>query len=248
VVPELIPVLDLAGGIAVHAQGGDRAGYRPVVSGLVSGCHGDARALARAYRERLCAARCYVADLDAITGGPAQLDLLCALAGEDAFGGTLLIDAGLRSAADAPRLARVPGCFVAGLETFARWEDLPALAGLRAGLVVSVDVRDGVTLRNGPWAGRSAAAAAGYVVAHGAAEVLVLDLARVGRGEGPDLATLDAVRRAAPGVRLLAGGGVRHDADLRRLGASGVDGVLVASALHAGALTLPGQSPASDTR
>ena len=246
--PEVIPVLDLAGGIAVHAQGGDRARYGPVVSALVPGRRGDALALARAYRERVRAARCYVADLDAISGGPAQVELLCALAGDDAFGGTLLIDAGLRSAADAQRLARVPGCFVVGLETFERWEDLPRLAGLRPGLVVSVDVHEGVTLRSGPWAGRSAAAAAGYVAAHGAAEVLLLDLARIGRGEGPDLATLDAVRRAAPGVRLLAGGGIRHDADLRRLGASGVDGVLVASALHAGALALPGQSPASDTR
>jgi phosphoribosylformimino-5-aminoimidazole carboxamide ribotide isomerase len=248
VLPEVIPVLDLHGGIAVHAQGGDRARYGPVVSELVPGRLGDASALARAYRERVLASRCYVADLDAITGGPAQVDLLCALAGHDAFGGTLLIDAGLRSAADARRLARVPGCFVAGLETFERWEELSALAGLRAGLVVSVDVRDGVTLRAGPWAGRSAAAAAGYLAAQGAAELLLLDLARVGRREGPDLATLDAVRRAAPGVRLLAGGGVRDDADLRRLGASGVDGVLVASALHAGALTLPGHSPASDIR
>lgn len=247
-VPELIPVLDLAGGIAVHARGGDRVRYDPVVSELAPGRRGDAPALARAYRERVRAGRCYVADLDAITGGPVQLGLLRALAGDGAFGGTLLIDAGLRTAADAERLAGVPGCFVVGLETFERWEDLPALAGMRAGLVVSVDVREGITLRAGPWAGRSAAAAASYVAAHGAAEVLVLDLARVGRGEGSDLATLDAVRRAAPGVRLLAGGGVRDDADVRRLGDSGVDGVLVASALHAGALTLPGQSAASDTR
>jgi phosphoribosylformimino-5-aminoimidazole carboxamide ribotide isomerase len=89
---------------------------------------------------------------------------------------------------------------------------------------------------------------ASYVASNGVAEVLVLDLARVGRGEGPDVDTLRVVRNAVPGVRLLAGGGVRNDADLRRLGDAGVDGVLVGSALHAGALTLPTQSGASETR
>jgi phosphoribosylformimino-5-aminoimidazole carboxamide ribotide isomerase len=56
------------------------------------------------------------------------------------------------------------------------------------------------------------------------------------------------VRRAAPGVRLLAGGGVRHPADLGRLGETGVEGVLVASALHAGVLPWAGQSPTSVVR
>jgi phosphoribosylformimino-5-aminoimidazole carboxamide ribotide isomerase len=248
VTPEVIPVLDLAGGVAVHARGGDRARYAPATSVLAPDRPGDALALARAYRDRVGVMRCYVADLDAIVGGPVQVSLLCALAGPHGFGGTLLVDAGLRSVADADRLVHVPGRFVAGLETFECWDDLPALAARRVGLVVSVDLRDGVPLRTGPWGGQSAADVARHVAAMGAAELLVLDLARVGRGEGLDLELLAEVRRAVPKVRLLAGGGVRHQADLHRLADIGVDGVLVASALHAGALVLPGQSAASETR
>ncbi|HEX5633320.1 MAG TPA: HisA/HisF-related TIM barrel protein, partial [Gemmatimonadales bacterium] len=60
--------------------------------------------------------------------------------------------------------------------------------------------------------------------------------ARVGRGGGPALESLERVRHAVPGVRLVAGGGVRDGDDLGRLSAAGADGVLVASALHAGAL------------
>lgn len=247
-IPEVIPVLDLAGGVAVHARGGDRARYAPTISVLAPEHPGDALALARAYRERVRARRCYVADLDAIVGGSVQVDLLRALAGSEGFGGALLVDAGLRSAADADRLADVPGRCVVGLETFACWDDLPTLAARRPGLVVSVDLRDGVPLSAGPWPGRSAGDVAGYVASLGVMEVLVLDLARVGRGEGLDLDVLGTVRRAVPGLRLLAGGGVRHEADLRRLADAGVDGVLVASALHTGALAVPGQSEASETR
>jgi phosphoribosylformimino-5-aminoimidazole carboxamide ribotide isomerase len=64
--------------------------------------------------------------------------------------------------------------------------------------------------------------------------VIVLDLARVGSGTGVDLDLLARVRRAAPGLALLAGGGVRDAADLDRLADAGCDGALVATALHDG--------------
>jgi phosphoribosylformimino-5-aminoimidazole carboxamide ribotide isomerase len=70
----------------------------------------------------------------------------------------------------------------------------------------------------------------------GAGAVIVLDLARVGTGSGLDLALLTRVREAAPGVTLLAGGGVRGSEDLVRLAAAGCDGALVATALHDGGL------------
>ena len=47
---ELIPVLDLAHGVAVHAIGGDRSRYEPVRSELARGAEGDPMALAGAYR------------------------------------------------------------------------------------------------------------------------------------------------------------------------------------------------------
>src|SRR5687767_1274492 len=96
---ELIPVLDLAGGRAVHAVGGDRARYAPVGSVLATGQPGDALSIARAYRRTVGVHRCYVADLDAITGGAVQRELLGRLASPEGFAGQLLVDAGIANVA-----------------------------------------------------------------------------------------------------------------------------------------------------
>ena len=64
----------------------------------------------------------------------------------------------------------------------------------------------------------------------------MLDLARVGSGEGPDVTLLGELHARFPDVELLAGGGVRDAADLRALAAAGASGALVATALHGGAI------------
>jgi phosphoribosylformimino-5-aminoimidazole carboxamide ribotide isomerase len=68
------------------------------------------------------------------------------------------------------------------------------------------------------------------------ARVIVMTLNRVGSFDGPDLGLLDRVRRLAPDRALIAAGGVRHGGDLEALESRGVHAVLVASALHSGAL------------
>jgi phosphoribosylformimino-5-aminoimidazole carboxamide ribotide isomerase len=76
--------------------------------------------------------------------------------------------------------------------------------------------------------------------AAGVGAIIVLDLARVGTGAGLDLALIGRIRGAAPGVALLAGGGVRDGADLSGLSDAGCDGALVATALMSGRLKLWG--------
>ena len=104
---EVIPVLDLRQGRAVHAIGGDRSRYGVVRSALAPDAHGDPLVLARAFRRRLGSRRCYVADLDALMGDSPQLDLLARLADpSQGFGPGLLADAAVRTPADAERAAR----------------------------------------------------------------------------------------------------------------------------------------------
>jgi phosphoribosylformimino-5-aminoimidazole carboxamide ribotide isomerase len=65
--------------------------------------------------------------------------------------------------------------------------------------------------------------------------VIVMTLARVGTGGGPDLARVrDIARRAGTARRVYAAGGVRGPADLRALRSEGAAGALVATALHEG--------------
>ena len=62
----------------------------------------------------------------------------------------------------------------------------------------------------------------------------MLDLARVGSGRGVDSVLVQGLRRAHPHVELLAGGGIGTARELERLADAGLDGALVATALHDG--------------
>lgn len=75
----------------------------------------------------------------------------------------------------------------------------------------------------------SACAIASRAVEAGVGAMIVLDLARVGTACGVDIDTIRAVGAAAPGVMLVAGGGVRGPEDLQALRDAGCDGALVAT-------------------
>ena len=230
----VIPVIDLKGGVAVHAVRGDRERYRPLRSRIAAGC--DPLEVARAVRQRFGLDELYVADLDAIAGGPGHPGTVAALAGE----ARLMVDAGAAEAAAVARLLALGAAHVIvgteslpGAEAFARLRsELPD-----APLVLSLDLRGGQVLSADPaLVALDPAGALARLADAGAREAIVIDLARVGSGEGPDVALLGALRTRVPDVALLAGGGVRHAADLRALAEAGVVGALVATALHGGAI------------
>ena len=60
----IVPVLDLKGGIVVHARRGQRDAYAPLRSPLVEGC--EPVAVARALCAVCRTSTLYVADLDAL--------------------------------------------------------------------------------------------------------------------------------------------------------------------------------------
>jgi phosphoribosylformimino-5-aminoimidazole carboxamide ribotide isomerase len=230
----VIPVIDLKRGAAVHAVRGDREGYRPLRSRIADGS--DPVHVARTVRERFGLDELYVADLDAIAGGPGSSEIVAALARE----GRVMLDAGAAAPAAVARLlelgvARV----VIGTETLPGPE---AFGRLRtelpdAPLVLSLDLRAGHVLSPDPaLSDIGAAGALARLAEAGAREAIVLDLARVGSGEGPDVTLLRELHASFPEVELLAGGGVRHAGDLRALADAGAAGALVATALHGGAI------------
>ena len=62
--------------------------------------------------------------------------------------------------------------------------------------------------------------------------IIVMTLARVGSGVGPDLERLASIQSIAGGREIYAAGGVRNATDLRALKKTGVSGALIATALH----------------
>jgi phosphoribosylformimino-5-aminoimidazole carboxamide ribotide isomerase len=249
---QLIPVIDLARGRAVHARGGDRGRYRLVESVLTPGRRGDPIALVRAYRDSVGARECYVADLDAIQGGEPQRGALGELV-RAAAPCTLLVDAASSTpAAVKDVLSLDAAAAVVGLETLRRLDDLRAIVAATAPerVIFSLDLRLGRPMISPETTGGEPGSPdpeelAAHAVAVGVASMLVLDVGRVGTGVGLDLGLLRRIRRRCPRVRLLAGGGVAGAEDLARLADAGVDGALVATALHTGRI---GQSSASASR
>lgn len=68
--------------------------------------------------------------------------------------------------------------------------------------------------------------------------LILMNLDRVGSQAGPDTKLLSHWKTVAPDAALYMAGGVRGRDDLVALQAAGAEGVLLASALHSGALTV----------
>jgi phosphoribosylformimino-5-aminoimidazole carboxamide ribotide isomerase len=230
----VIPVIDFKGGVAVHAVRGERERYRPLRSELVAGS--DPVRVARAVREALGLDELYVADLDAIAGGPPHREVVAALARE----ARVMVDAGVTEVAAVRLLLELGAArVVIGTETLAGQAVLERLRAELpdAPLVLSLDLRAGRVLSRDADLARLGAAEALARLGHsGVREVIVLDLARVGSGAGPDVALVRELCARFPELELLAGGGVRDVADLRALAEAGAAGALVATALHGGAI------------
>lgn len=238
----IIPVLDLLNGTVVRGVAGRRSEYRPIVSRIAA--TPEPLAVALAFRSEFGLNTLYVADLDAIEHDRPNLAVYASL---EAAGFTLLLDAGLRSVAAAAGTlptglaAGSSRSLIAGLESCpgpamltALLEQIPATR-----LLFSLDLHGGKPWRAGSgWPANDPFAIAEQAVAAGVQRMIVLDLAQVGVSGGPGASSLcSQIRSRFPDLELITGGGVRDASDLERLQADGIDGVLVASALHDGRLT-----------
>jgi phosphoribosylformimino-5-aminoimidazole carboxamide ribotide isomerase len=228
----LLPVLDLKGGHVVRGVGGRRDEYRPIVSKWTRSS--VPLEVARALREQLGFDRFYVADLDAICrSAPHRRELRSLI--DDGF--QLDLDAGIRSLSDCEAVLEFPGVrAVIGLESLGTPSTLEQIVSRlpASRLVFSIDLKAGTSLGTDRWPG-SPIEIASIVLGIGIQNLIVLDLAAVGEGTGcPTLDLCREIRTRWPGVELMTGGGVRNEADVRLASDSGVDRVLVASALHDG--------------
>jgi len=221
---EVIPVIDLKGGLVVHARMGRRELYRPirtplartslpvdVVGGIIS---------------IYPFATVYVADLDAIEGSENNRASIVDL--RKAFPQVRFwVDSGAADAETAAKWLPLGIDLVLGSET---QTDISTISHFSCDprFVLSLDFRGSAFL--GP----------SVLLMHvdcWPARVIVMTLDRVGSQSGPDLERLRAVKAAAKDRTIYAAGGVRGADDLRSLMNAGITGALVASALHNGQIT-----------
>jgi phosphoribosylformimino-5-aminoimidazole carboxamide ribotide isomerase len=219
---EIIPVIDLMGGIVVHAKAGIRTTYQPIDSMLTEAT--DLLAVVADILAFFPFKTIYIADLDAISGK--KIDMVLYRQCLKKFPETTFwLDAGIRDPLDmvqfetSERLVMVLGS-----------ESLQALSLLSDidQCVLSLDFKQNQFLGNkeilkqvGLWP----------------EEVIVMNLDRVGIELGPDFDLIAEIHSRKRDVQLIAAGGVRGHGDLVSLAEAGTKKVLIASALHQGKIT-----------
>lgn len=246
---QIIPVIDIRGGIVVRAVAGERHCYKPLESRLTSST--EPAEVLRALQREFEFTHCYVADLDAIeTNGSgasaSQTGNRCALAEMARVGPKLIVDAGVRSIESAHDLLTLEiDQVVVSSESWPCVTLLPHLLDTmhgqsqpdRRSITFSIDLKYGFLLAADPlWLNRSPLELIQAVIAAGVLQIIILDLAAVGTGLGiPTLPLCREVKDRWPEVTLISGGGVHSELCLIEAEAAGIDGLLIASALHGSA-------------
>jgi phosphoribosylformimino-5-aminoimidazole carboxamide ribotide isomerase len=222
----LIPVIDLKGGMVVHAREGRRDEYRPVRSKLTAGA--EPKKIAQALLDLHPFKTLYIADLDAIQGRGNNRGGIQAIRRQWPAV-ELWVDSGIANDAALARwLAADLGRPVIGSESLldadflltvrARAEDVSAVLSID---YLGDEFKGPQALLDNPelyWPDR----------------VLAMNLHRVGSDQGPDLELVVNLARRVPGCKVYVAGGVRSVEDLQQAAKAGASGALLASALHDG--------------
>jgi uncharacterized protein related to proFAR isomerase len=233
---QIIPVVDVRFGQVVRAEAGQREQYAPLKSLLATST--NPADVARGYLTLYPFPIVYAADLDGIEGRGTQAQLGAQLAAA-CPGADIWIDDGTHAFADISlRLKQPQRHAVIGSEMLTSalaLEGPMAMFGPR--IVLSLDF--GSEGFRGPIALLDDAS-------RWPKSVIVMTLAKVGGNAGPDVRRLrEIARRASPGTRVFAAGGVRNLDDLRALRDAGAAGALIASALHTGQIKTGGLEEAA---
>jgi phosphoribosylformimino-5-aminoimidazole carboxamide ribotide isomerase len=227
---QVLPAVDLLGEEAVRLQQGD--------FGRVA-----ARAQPEELVRRFAAAGArliHVVDLDGARRGRIRAEVIARLA-EAAAPAEVQASGGIRSPVDAERLlAAGASRVVVGTAALAEPEAIEQfVAQFGDRLVVAIDVRCGRVAVRG-WledTGLDAADLARRCSAAGVSRILCTAIERDGMLGGPDLDLLRDVRDASS-LPVLAAGGIRSEADLAAVAATGCEGAVVGRALLDGSLPL----------
>ena len=232
---KVIPVVDVLGGIVVHAVRGRRREYQPLKSVL---CASTGPLEVTAALKALGFGALYVADLDAITGGHQNFSLFKKIAAKTGL--ELMVDAGVTSLEAAEELLdNGVSKVIIGTETLlstAFVADAVASFGSEK-VIVSLDLMgDRVLSRLQPDMVVEPMTLLREFQEMGVSQIIVLDLAKVGSGEGVNKLFLNDVLKEIE-AEIFVGGGVHDINDLLELNDLGVFGVLVATALHTGKIS-----------
>ncbi len=220
----IIPVIDILDGQVVHAIRGQRERYKAVKSDLCNSS--EPVAIVQAFLELHPFDKIYAADLNAITNRGNNTPIINHL--KNTFPGIRFwVDNGASCQQDIEQPVLDDTIIVLGSETNISPKLLKSLYKKHPDLALSLDFRDGLFL------GDSALWETPEVWPD---KIILMNLDRVGSGSGIQKELLDSVIRKKNPKELYIAGGIQSMEDLTTLKHRGIDGVLMATALHSGKL------------
>jgi len=233
---KIIPVIDILDKKVVHAIKGQRHNYQPLESVLFKST--DPLETAKGFKS-LGFTELYVANLDAIIDCSTDFGFFKDIAEETGL--RLMVDAGVTSIHRAQKLfENNVSKLIIGTETLQRKKFVAQAVEIFGSkrVVVSLDLKgDKILVKLGFDGCLNPVCLLKDFKDMGVSQIIVLDLARVGSGEGVNLDFLKKVI-AEVGVEVYVGGGVRDINDLIELKELGVSGALIATALHSGKISI----------
>jgi len=233
---KIIPVIDILNRKVVHAVKGQRHNYQPLESILFKST--EPLEVAKGFKA-LGFSELYVADLDAIIDCSTDFGFFKHIVEETGL--SLMVDSGVTSIDRAKKLFESGvSKLIIGTETLQNKNFVAQAVEFFGGsrVVVSLDLKgDKILVKLGFDGCLSPVCLLQDFEQMGISQVIVLDLARVGSGEGVNTDFLKKVI-AEVGVDVFVGGGVRDINDLVELRNLGVSGALIATTLHTGKITI----------
>jgi phosphoribosylformimino-5-aminoimidazole carboxamide ribotide isomerase len=229
---KIVPVLDILNGVAVHAVRGRREEYQPLNS-VLSKSHNpvDVAAVFSA----LGFSELYIADLDAIKGGQPNFQLFKRIAYKTGL--SLMVDAGITNLKMAKKvLESKVSKIIIGTETLTSIGLVGEIVDILGSenVIISLDLVDKRILSGFELSELADPLTFLHNIEKiGISQIIILDLAKVGSGQGVDIPfVLEVLKNVKSDV--FVGGGVRDITELKALKEKGIYGVLVATALHTG--------------
>ncbi len=219
----IIFVMDIRNGKAVHAIRGEREKYKPVRSRI---CDSSAPIDIISV---LMPREVYIADLDRLQHLGDNFELIKRISTKT----KTMVDAGAENMSDIEECIGIADTAILGTET-ASFESIQEAAGRFPGRVnVSIDIKNGRVLTTDRRMEVKPEKLVKMLDEYDIKDIIVLELNKVGTGAGVDVDFLRNIVELSS-HNILAGGGIRDMDDIKALGKIGVNGALVATAVHNG--------------
>jgi phosphoribosylformimino-5-aminoimidazole carboxamide ribotide isomerase len=212
---KIIPVLDVMGGLAVHGKSGKREEYKPLKSVLCNSS--NPVEIAEKYKEN-GAKTVYVADLDAIMRKGDNFEII------KKIDMNKIVDAGVKDKNDLQNVLKICNKAIIGTETL---KDLNLLK--EKDIILSLDFKDGKLLNY------DLDEILSYV--NEKTPLIILDISSVGTQRGINVELIKNIINKVDNP-IYIGGGIRDEEDVKIAYDLGVNGVLIATAIHKGILNL----------